>query len=163
MYYKCRICGRTYDFLEDVIDCEQKCLQKEKDAELKEQNERFNKDLIELNKKKNDLQKIIDFIKGNIEACNERLLEYQHKLEEKKNELKNIMTQIESLKNNQKKEYEKPEINISSQKKELTSDNDGDISIECFINGEKVEPKDFLKNFDKLNEFLNLWDNEDLF
>ena len=42
--YKCEICGKEYERLEDRIECETKCLKEQKAAEeLKKQNEYKNK------------------------------------------------------------------------------------------------------------------------
>lgn len=157
--YKCRICGKIYDKIEDVIACEQKCLlqtsnkKKEKEgplnnttnrkstiistvAELKRQldseQERLRvciEDINDLNEQKDDLISELDEISKDI-------IDLQKKKEEFNNNIAKIKKAIIQ---------EEKKFDVTTTKKD-----NGMNKMEFFVDGKKVDMKQFEKNLDMI-------------
>ena len=157
--YKCRICGKIYDKIEDVIACEQKCLlqtsnkKNEKEeplnntthkqatiistvAELKRQldseQERLRvciEDINDLNEQKDDLISELDEISKDI-------IDLQKKKEEFNNNIAKIKKAIIQ---------EEKKFDVTTTKKD-----NGMNKMEFFVDGKKVDMKQFEKNLDMI-------------
>ena len=165
--YKCRICGKQYDNLEEVINCEKNCFIKLKEEENKEQTEKkidAIKNTIQM--LTNDQDEIIANIKYIDEDIEDLYLEIKEYNDEKKafeDKLKSITKEINkytielnNIENKEENKEQKELKNNNIDNKEISNN----FSAECFINGEKVPLSDFINKINDINSIFKKYDND---
>lgn len=165
--YKCRICGKQYDNLEEVIQCETDCFMKLQEKEEKEEQENKINDIKNkiqmLNEKQDKMIDNIQIIDETIEDLYLKIKEYNDEKQASENELKSITEEIEQykedinniIKNEESKEHKELKNNNIDNKEKLN-----DFSVECFINGEKVPLSDFINKINDINSIFKKYDND---
>lgn len=136
--YKCRICGNVFNNIEDVIDCEQRCLHNNKkivdnkrndnpEQKTSQQNDRIKKLIEEKNLKLTQLDNNINNLKSLKNDLENQILEYNKKVKECMFEKLKIKQEIQ---------------NLESSINEINEINE---SESYYINGNKVSKEDFKK------------------